>query len=236
MEMEHLQDLYLDELRDVYDAEKQLTKALPRMAKAATSANLRKAFENHLKQTQEQVQRLESIFQDLGQKARSKPCKGMQGLIEEGKEMMEEDATPDVKDAALISAAQRVEHYEIAAYGTLSAYAKMLGRKNDLKTLQRTLKEEKQTDEKLTMLAESTINPAAARRSRSSAANRTRQAAGRNSQSSRSRSRASTDGQARGGDTMTKEDLYAKAQELQIQGRSKMGKRELERAVRARTQ
>ncbi len=234
MEMETLQDLYIDELRDVYDAEKQLTKALPRMAKAASSSQLRKSFENHLKQTQEHVQRLESIFQDLGMKARSKPCKGMQGLIEEGKEMMEEDATPDVKDAALIAAAQRVEHYEIAAYGTLSAYAKTLGRKNDLKTLQRTLREEKQTDEKLTTLAESTINPSA-KRSRSSSSGRSRQAASRNGSSSRSSARRSSASQDGSSESMTKEDLYARAQELQIQGRSKMDRKQLERAVKERT-
>ena len=218
MEMDHLKDLYLDELRDVYDAEKQLSKALPRMAKAATSSGLRRAFENHLKQTQEHIQRLESIFQDLGVKAKGKPCKGMQGLIEEGKEMMEEEAAANVKDAGLIASAQRVEHYEIAAYGTLSAYAKTLGRKNDLRTLQRTLKEEKSTDEKLTSIAESTINPSAARRSRQS--------------SDRGARRQGVDGQARGSQSMTKEDLYAKAQELEIQGRSKMGKKELERAVK----
>lgn len=218
MEMDHLKDLYLEELRDVYDAEKQLTKALPRMAKAASNTQLSRAFENHLKQTEEQVQRLESLFESLGEKARGKTCKGMQGLIEEGKEMIKEDASADVKDAGLITAAQRAEHYEIAAYGTLSAYAKVLGRKEDLKLLQRTLREEKSTDERLTMLAESVVNPAASKRGRQSA-----------------RASRSSDGQSRRGESMTKEDLLARARELQIEGRSKMGKKELERAVMARS-
>lgn len=213
MTLDHLQDLYLEELRDVYDAEKQLMKALPAMAKSASNPRLVKAFESHLKQTEEHVQRLETIFQELGQKAKGKPCAGMQGLIEEGKEMIKEDAVDDVRDAGLITAAQRVEHYEIAAYGTLSAYAKTLNRKNDLRILQRTLKEEKSTDEKLTDLAERVINPSAAGRSGGRA----------------------RDTQTRSGESMTKEDLYARAQELQIQGRSKMGKKELERAVMQRS-
>lgn len=158
MELETLRDLYIDELKDVYHAEKQILKALPRMAKAASHDELRTAFEEHLAQTEEQVRRLETIFDDLGKPARGKKCLGMEGLIAEGKEMMGEDAEPEVLDAALISAAQRVEHYEIAAYGTLRTYARQLGYEKQAKLLQQTLDEEAATDERLSMLAESRIN------------------------------------------------------------------------------
>jgi len=158
MELESLRDLYLDELKDVYHAEKQILRALPRMAKAASHDELRTAFEEHLAQTEEQVRRLETIFDDLGKPARGKKCLGMEGLIAEGKEMMGEDAEPEVLDAALISSAQRVEHYEIAAYGTLRTYARQLGYENQAKLLQQTLDEEAATDERLSMLAESRIN------------------------------------------------------------------------------
>src|SRR5262245_2264223 len=122
MEMESLKDLYLDELKDVYNAEKQLTRALPKMAKAASHGELRTAFEQHLAVTEEQVRRLETIFDDLGKPPRGKKCVGMEGIIAEGEEMMEGELEPDVMDAALIASAQRVEHYEIAAYGTLRSY------------------------------------------------------------------------------------------------------------------
>lgn len=158
MEMESLRDLYLEELKDVYNAEKQLLKALPRMARAATHDELRSAFEDHLNVTEEQVRRLETIFDDLGKPARGKKCMGMEGLIAEGKEMMEEDMEPEVLDAALISAAQRVEHYEIAAYGTLRTYARQLGFDNHAELLQQTLDEEGEADKLLTQIAESAVN------------------------------------------------------------------------------
>jgi len=162
MELETLQDLFVEELKDVYHAEKQLIKALPKMAKAATSEDLQTAFEEHLAETEGHVQRIEQIFELMGKKPATKVCKGMKGLIEEGSEMIEEDAEDEVKDAGLISAAQRVEHYEIAAYGCLRTYARVLGNKKVEKLLQETLDEETAADEKLTQLAESGINVAAA--------------------------------------------------------------------------
>jgi ferritin-like metal-binding protein YciE len=154
MQKSSLKELYVEELRDIYDAESQLVKALPEMAKAATSEELQSGFEEHLEQTKEHVRRLEKVLNDLGEKAKGKKCKGMQGLVSEGKEIMEEDFEDDVKDAALISAAQRVEHYEIAAYGTVRTYAEILGEQNAVSLLEKTLNEEKETDEKLTELAE----------------------------------------------------------------------------------
>jgi ferritin-like metal-binding protein YciE len=158
MGLESMQDLYLHELRDIHNAEKQILQALPKMAKAAKHQELRAAFEEHQRVTEEQVRRLETIFDDLGQKPGGKKCKGMEGLIEEGEEVLEEDADPDVRDAALIAAAQRVEHYEIAAYGTARTYAQQLGFSNHAELLQRTLDEEGETDQKLSKLAESRVN------------------------------------------------------------------------------
>jgi ferritin-like metal-binding protein YciE len=158
MHLQDLQDLYVEELRDIYNAEKQLVKALPKMAKAASHDQLRSAFTEHLEQTKGHVERLEQIFDKLGKRAGGKTCKAMQGIVEEGKETMEEDAEPEVMDAALIAAAQRAEHYEIAAYGTVRSYAKLLGDNEAAKLLQSTLDEETQTDKKLTKLAESSIN------------------------------------------------------------------------------
>lgn len=158
MELESLRDLYVDELKDVYNAEKQILKALPRMAKKASHEELRTAFEDHITVTEEQVRRLETIFDDLGLPARGKKCLGMEGLIAEGKEMMNEDAEPEVLDAAMISAAQRVEHYEIAAYGTLRTYARQLGFENHAELLQRTLDEEGAADKMLSQIAESSVN------------------------------------------------------------------------------
>ena len=158
MELEHLMDLYVDELKDVYNAEKQLLRALPRMAKKADHPELRQAFENHAAITEEQVRRLETIFDDLKLPKRGKKCRGMEGLIEEGQEMMEEEADPDVMDAAMIASAQRIEHYEIAAYGTLRTYARQLGLKEHASLLQRTLDEEGQTDKLLTRIAEGRVN------------------------------------------------------------------------------
>jgi ferritin-like metal-binding protein YciE len=158
MALQSLEDLFLEDLKDVYNAEHQILKALPRMAKKASAPELKRAFEQHLKQTETQVQRLERVFSSIGEKAKGKTCKGMQGLIEEGKEMMSEDIEEDVLDAALIAAAQKVEHYEIAAYGTLRAYAEMLGNQQAAKLLQQTLDEEGETDKKLTQLAEQLVN------------------------------------------------------------------------------
>ena len=157
-----LQDLYIDELKDIYFAENLLTKALPKMQAKATNPKLKQAFETHLGQTQNQIKRLDQIFEMLGVNEKSKPCKAMQGIVAEGEEMMSEDATPEVADAALISSGQRAEHYEIAGYGTLRTYAEELGLPDQAKLLQATLDEEIETDQLLTKLAESRINKAAA--------------------------------------------------------------------------
>src|ERR687889_1732668 len=162
MSLDSLEKLFLEELKDVYNAEKQLLRALPRMAKAADSPELQQAFNKHQKETEGQVQRLERVFQELGQSARGKTCKGMQGLIEEGKEVMEKEGEGAVIDAALISSAQRVEHYEIAAYGCLRAYAELLGYTEAAQLLQQNLEEEEATDKKLNTLAEGGINESAA--------------------------------------------------------------------------
>lgn len=158
MQLQDLQDLYVNELRDIYNAEKQLVKALPKMAKKANDDELKEAFSEHLEQTKGHVERLDQIFDKLGKRAGGKTCKAMQGLVEEGQETMEEDAEPEVMDAALIAAAQRVEHYEIAAYGTVRSYAKLLGDEQAARLLDQTLQEEGETDKKLTKLAESSIN------------------------------------------------------------------------------
>ncbi|HEU4587182.1 MAG TPA: ferritin-like domain-containing protein [Gemmatimonadales bacterium] len=160
MNTESLQNLFVDELKDIYNAEKQLVRALPRMARAASAPQLRKAFEDHLKQTEGHVARLERIFKELGVPARGKRCKGMEGIIEEGKEVIDEHEGT-VLDAGLISAAQRVEHYEIAAYGCVRTYAELLGYTQAAKLLQQTLSEEEATDELLNELAEGGINQAA---------------------------------------------------------------------------
>jgi ferritin-like metal-binding protein YciE len=155
-----LRDLYIDELRDLYSAETQLTKALPKMAKASSNSQLRQAFEEHLRQTSEHVSRLEQIFDMLEEKAAGKKCLGMDGLVKEGAETIQEDYEDAVTDAAIIGAAQRVEHYEIAAYGTTRELARLLEEDEHVSLLEQTLGEEKQTDERLTQLAEE-INPEA---------------------------------------------------------------------------
>jgi ferritin-like metal-binding protein YciE len=149
-----LRELYIEELKDLYNAENQLVKALPKMAKAASSDELRQGFEDHLEQTKGHVQRLEKIFQALGESPKGKKCKAMEGLVEEGSEVMEEDFEGALMDAAIIGAAQRVEHYEIAAYGTVCAFAQELGETEQNSLLNETLQEEKETDEKLTQLAQ----------------------------------------------------------------------------------
>ena len=158
MKLNTLQDLYIEELRDLFSAETQLVKALPKMAEAATADELRAAFDEHLEQTKEHVERLNQVFESLGTTGKGKKCKGMEGLIEEAGELLEEDTDPDVLDAGLIAAAQRVEHYEIAVYGCVCTYAKLLGRDEELELLGQTLDEEKEADETLTDIAESTIN------------------------------------------------------------------------------
>jgi ferritin-like metal-binding protein YciE len=164
MKIESLEDLLQDELKDLYSAENQLVKALPKMAKTAQSSDLRKAFEQHLEQTKNHVQRLEQACDELGFSPRGKKCVGMEGLIEEGKEVMEigskDPASP--MEAGMIGAAQKVEHYEIAGYGTVIAHARQLGYNSVANTLAKTLEEEKTTDEKLTKLAENRVNVEAA--------------------------------------------------------------------------
>jgi ferritin-like metal-binding protein YciE len=158
--VESLNELFVEQLRDLYDAENQLIKALPKMAEGANSDELRQGFEEHLEQTKEHAQRIEQIFEQLGEKVKGKKCKAMEGLVKEGAETLEEDMNEEVKDAALIAAAQRVEHYEIAGYGTARTYANLLGEDEAASLLEQTLEEEKETDAKLTQLAEG-INVAA---------------------------------------------------------------------------
>jgi ferritin-like metal-binding protein YciE len=157
-----LHDAFLDELRDTYDAERQLTKALPKLAKAATSPELRKAFESHLEETRGQIKRLEQVFESLDEKVRGKHCDGIAGIIEEGKSIMEEDFDDTTMDACLIAAGQRAEHYEMAAYGTLVAWANAMGHTEAAALLQETLDEEKAADETLTEIADAGINQSAA--------------------------------------------------------------------------
>ncbi len=152
--IENLRELLVHELKDLYSAETQLLKALPKMAKAATDEDLVAAFEEHLEQTQGQVERLDRIFELLEEKPRGKTCEAMKGLITEGQEVISEDATDEVKDAALIAAAQKVEHYEIAGYGTVRTFANLLGEREIADLLQETLDEEGETDKKLTEIAE----------------------------------------------------------------------------------
>jgi ferritin-like metal-binding protein YciE len=157
-----LHDAFLEELRDTYDAEKQLTKALPKLAKAATSGALRDAFESHLDETRGHVERLEQVFESLGEKAKGKHCDGIAGIIDEGSAIMDEDFDEATMDACLIAAGQRAEHYEMAVYGTLVAWAKDMGHAEAAGLLQQTLDEEKAADQKLTSLAEGGINQTAA--------------------------------------------------------------------------
>ena len=158
MKLKTLQDLYVDQLKDLYNAENQLLKALPKMAKAATAPELATAFTEHLEETKGQIESLETIFTELEISPKGKTCKAMAGLLEEGAEAISEDADPCVKDAALIAAAQRVEHYEMAGYGCVRTFARLLGHDEAADLLQTTLDEEGSTDKKLTDLAESVIN------------------------------------------------------------------------------
>jgi ferritin-like metal-binding protein YciE len=161
MDIDSLQKLFVHELKDLYSAENQILDALPKMAEKASHPELRQAFETHRSQTEEQVRRLEQIFDSLEHQPGGHKCRGMEGLIEEGEDVMKDAEDDDVRDAAMIAAAQRVEHYEIAAYGTARTYARMLGNEDAARLLQQTLDEEGETDKKLTQLAESRVNRSA---------------------------------------------------------------------------
>jgi ferritin-like metal-binding protein YciE len=163
MDINSLEKLFVHELKDLYSAEQQILEALPKMADKASHPELRQAFERHRDQTEQQVKRLEQIFDSLEFQPGGHKCKGMEGLIEEGEEVMKDAENDEVRDAGMIAAAQRVEHYEIAAYGTARTYARMLGRADAAQLLQQTLDEEGETDKKLTQLAESRVNPDAMR-------------------------------------------------------------------------
>jgi ferritin-like metal-binding protein YciE len=157
MKIESLEELFVEELKDLYHAEKQLVKALPKMAKAATSEELRTAFTDHLEQTKNHVLRLEQVFETVDEKAKAKVCKGMQGLIEEGQETIEEDAPEQLADLGLIAAAQKVEHYEISGYGTMRTFAQILGNQEAVRLLSETLKEEEAADKLLSGISHSLL-------------------------------------------------------------------------------
>ena len=161
MKLDSLQKLYLDELRDLYNAENQLLKALPKMAKAASSEELKNAFEKHLEQTETHVERLEQVFEELDQTPKGKTCRAMKGLIQEGSEILKEEGDPSVLDAGIIVAAQKVEHYEIAGYGSVRTFAELLGQQKAAELLQTTLDEESEANELLNGLAENIVNPEA---------------------------------------------------------------------------
>ena len=161
MKLDSLQKLYISELRDLYSAENQLIKALPKMAKGASTDDLRDAFEKHLEQTETHVERLEEIFEELEENPRGKTCHAMKGLIEEGSEILDQEGDPTVIDAGIIVAAQKVEHYEMASYGSVRTFARLLGEKKTEDLLQATLDEESEANELLNQLAETTVNPEA---------------------------------------------------------------------------
>ena len=161
MKLDTLKTLYINELQDLYNAEQQLVKALPKMAKAAASDELQEAFEKHLEQTKSHVERLEEVFQDIGEKPKGKTCKAMKGLIDEGSEILKEDGEESVIDAGIIVAAQKVEHYEIASYGSVRTFAQLLGKDRSADLLQTTLDEESEANELLNKLAEDIVNPEA---------------------------------------------------------------------------
>ncbi len=162
MKYETLKDLYLDELRDIYDAENEIVKALPKMAEAASSTELRSAFTHHLEQTRRHVTRLEQVFAGMGEKAKAKKCDGVRGILEEGEDLIGEKGDPSVRDAGLIAGAQRVEHYEMAVYGSLRTWASRIGNSQAVSLLDETLNEEKEADHKLTQIAEQSVNKQAA--------------------------------------------------------------------------
>lgn len=158
-----LEDLFVEELKDLFDAENQLTRALPKMAKSASAPELKAAFQEHLEVTKQQVERLTQVFEEIGKPAKGKRCEAMKGLITEGQELMKEDISPEVLDAGLIGAAQKVEHYEMAGYGTVRTMAEVLGHKEAARLLDQTLKEEGEADKKLTMIAKKFVNARAMR-------------------------------------------------------------------------
>ena len=172
MKVNSLKELYVEELKDTYDAEKQIVKALPKMVKAASTPELQKAFEAHLEQTKGHVQRLEQIFQGLGEEPKAKKCDGMRGILEEGEEVVSEGSEGPVRDAGLIAGAQRVEHYEMAVYGSLKTWAEQLNDGQAAQLLEETLNEEKKADQKLTQIAESSVNTNAAAAANARAASR----------------------------------------------------------------
>jgi len=163
MKIENMEDLFLAEIEDLYDCEKRLTKALPKMAKASTTPELKKAFEAHLQETQGHVERLERVFEEMGKKPKAVPCEAIKGLIEEGEEMIGNTEASPLRDAGIIAAANRVEHYEIAAYGSARTFAQTLGLDRAVSLLEQTLEEEKKADKKLTQLAETMVNDEALR-------------------------------------------------------------------------
>lgn len=191
-ELTTLHDLFLDEIKDLYSAEKQLVKALPKLIKRASSGELSRGLQKHLDQTEAQVTRLEQVFAELSAPARAKKCVGMEGLIEEGEEILEHEGDPDVIDAGIIAAAQKVEHYEIAAYGTAVAHAKAMGHTTVAQLLQETLDEEYEADKKLTAVAESSVNRLATVQSDEDEAERPARSRSR-SESRRDEMRASPD-------------------------------------------
>lgn len=216
MKIRDLHSLFVDELKDAYDFEHQLLEALPKMAESAHDKELQKGFREHLKQTRGQVARLEKVFSGLGEKPRRKTCKGMKGLIREGHQFVKARGNEAAVDAALVGAAQRVEHYEMAAYGTLRAFAQTLGHTREAKILQEILDQETRTDERLSELAESRINPRAAN-------------GGDGSQKATARR------QSRGSNgELSRDELYRRARDLDVEGRSKMNKQQLQRAVEGR--
>jgi len=160
-QLNSMNDLFVDQLKDLYDAEQRLTKALPKMAEAAHNPSLKAAFRDHLRETQNHVNRLEQVFQAVGASPQAETCEAMKGLIEEGEQVINAQGNPDVKDAALIAAAQRVEHYEMAGYGCARTFAQKLGRTDAVRLLQETLDEEAAADKKLTQIAERSVNPTA---------------------------------------------------------------------------
>ncbi len=172
MKLQSMEDLFKLELQDLYSAEQMILKALPKMSKAASSSELQEAFQEHLEVTKKQVERLDQIFESLGESPKAHKCKGMQGIIEEGEEALKMGQDENVKDAALIGSAQRVEHYEMAGYGCLKTYAHLLGNRQAASLAEKTLEEEKQTDKKLTKIAESMVNPKAAESEEESTATR----------------------------------------------------------------
>jgi ferritin-like metal-binding protein YciE len=207
MKIENLEALFLHELKDAYDFEHRILDGLEEMEEAASDSGLRQAFRQHHQQTERQIERLERVFAEIGEEPEREPCDGIQGILEEGSEVASADGAPAAIDAALIAGAQRVEHYEIAAYGTLRAFAEHLGHDRAAKLLQETLDEESQTDEKLTRLAVDNVN---------------RQAA------------AAGGGSGSRAEDKTKEELYEEAKELGVEGRSQMSKEELAEEVGSR--